>query len=45
MGCKLDFFCGYFSYNSQPGIELSSDLLIEMGELSIDFGVCFYKLY
>jgi hypothetical protein len=41
---KIDFFCGYFSYNGQPGLSLNSSLLFEMGSLGIDFELSIYNL-
>lgn len=42
-GYKLDFFCGYFSYDGQPGISLESDLLSKIGSLGINFELCLYN--
>ena len=42
-GYKMDMFCGAFLHeSSQPGFDLSADVLLQMGELNISFGLCMY---
>jgi len=42
-GYKMDIFCGVFTYDApQPGFDLSSETLLQLGELNIALGMCIY---
>jgi len=42
-GYKMDIFCGAFVREvHQPGFDISSDMLTQLGELNISLGVCIY---
>jgi len=42
-GYKMDMFCGAFMHEAhQPGFDISSDTLSQLGELNIDLGICLY---
>ena len=42
-GYKMDMFCGAFLHeSSQPGFDISADVLLQLGELNISFGLCMY---
>ena len=42
---KMDMFCGAFTCEAhQPGFEISSDILLQLGELNIALGVCIYPV-
>ena len=42
-GYKMDIFCGAFLYKGcHTGFDINSDILFQMGEMNIDFGICIY---
>ena len=42
-GYKMDMFCGAFIHEVyQPGLEISSDVLMQLGELNVSLGLCIY---
>jgi len=42
-GYKMDVFCGTFIHEShQPGFDLSSETLLQLGELNIALVMCIY---
>ena len=42
-GYRMDMFCGAFMHNvEQPGFEIDSDTLLQLGELNIALGICIY---
>ena len=42
-GYKMDVFCGAFTHGvHQPGFELGVDILQQLSELNISFGMCIY---
>ena len=43
-GYKLDMFCGAFVHGvHQPGFDISSNTLLQLGELGIKLGICIYN--
>jgi len=43
-GYKMDMFCGVFTREAhQPGFEISSDILVQLGELKISLAMCIYS--
>jgi hypothetical protein len=42
-GYRMDIFCGVFLHEAdQPGFDIKSDVLLKMGELNIELGMCLY---
>jgi len=43
-GYQMDIFCGAFMHNvEQPGFEINADILLQLGELNISFGMSIYS--
>jgi len=42
-GYKMDMFCGVFTHEAcQPGFLLSPSVMLQLGELGIELGICIY---
>jgi len=42
-GYKMDMFCGAFTHEAgKPGFSINPSVLLQMGEMNIEFGICIY---
>jgi len=42
-GYRIDMFCGIFIHDGAcPGFDIEADILLLLGELNIDLGICIY---